>query len=62
MTGYLTQQLAQARVDDMIREAEHYRRAHAQQLDRLNGGWIRFKPLRPRAAIAPALVTHEPCN
>jgi hypothetical protein len=62
MTGYLTQQAAQARVDDMIRHAEHHRQAHAHQLDRLSGRWIPFRPRRPRAAIAPALVTHEPCN
>jgi hypothetical protein len=47
---------------DMIHEAEHHRRTHAEQLDRLGGRWIRFSPRRPRAAIAPALVTHDPCH
>jgi hypothetical protein len=62
MTGQLSAQIAQQRVMDMIHEAEHHRRTHAEQLDRLGGRWIRFSPRRPRAAIAPALVTHDPCH
>jgi hypothetical protein len=46
----------------MSHEAEQHRRTHAEQLDRLNGRWIPFSPRRPRAAIAPALVTHDPCH
>jgi len=61
MTGQLSAQIAQQRVMDMIHEAEHHRRTHAEQLDRLSGRWIRFSPRR-RAAIAPALVTHDPCH
>jgi hypothetical protein len=59
MTGQLTAHIAEQRVMDMIHEAEHYRRTHAEQLDRLSGRWIPFKPRRPRAAIAAALVTHD---
>ena len=59
MTGQLTAHIAQQRVLDVIREAEHHRRTHAEQLDRVSGRWIPFRPRRPRAAIAPALVTHD---
>ena len=59
MTGQLTAHLAQQHVLDMIHEAEHHRRTHAEQLDRLSGRWIPFKPRRRRAAIAAALVTHD---
>jgi hypothetical protein len=62
MTGQLTAQIAQQRVMDMIHEAEHHRRTHAEQLDRLSGRWIRLRPRRTRAAIAPALITHDPCH
>jgi hypothetical protein len=62
MTGQLSAQIAQQRVMDMIHEAEHHRRTHAEQLDRLSGRWIPFSSRRPRAAIAPALVTHDPCH
>ena len=62
MTGQLTAQIAQQHVSDMIHEAERHRRTHAEQLDRLSGRWIPFKPRRPRAAIAPALVSHDPCR
>jgi hypothetical protein len=43
----------------MMHEAEDHRRTHAEQLDRLSGRWIPFRPRRPLAAIAPALVTHD---
>lgn len=59
MTGQLTAHIAQQRVMDMIGEAEHYRRTHAEQLDRLSGRWIPFKARRARAAIAPPLVAHD---
>jgi hypothetical protein len=62
MTGQLSAQIAQQRVMDMIHEAEPHRRTHAEQLDRLSGRWIAFSPRRRRAAIAPALVTHDPCH
>jgi hypothetical protein len=62
MTSQLTSHIAQQRVIDMIGEAEHHRRTHAEQLDRLSGRWIPFKARRPRAAAAPALVTHDPCR
>ena len=62
MTGQLSAQIAQQRVMDMIQAAEHHRRTHAEQLDRLSGRWIPFRPRRPRAAIAPTLVTHDPCH
>ena len=62
MTGQLTAQLAQHHVMDMIHEAEQHRRTHAEQLDRLSGRWIPFKPRRRRAAIAPALVAHDPSH
>jgi hypothetical protein len=47
---------------DMIQAAEHHRRTHAEQLDRLSGRWIPLRHRRPRAAVAPALVTHDPCH
>jgi hypothetical protein len=59
MTGQLTAHIAQQHVMDMIHEADDHRRTHAEQLDRLSGRWIPFKPRRPRAAIAPKLVTHD---
>jgi hypothetical protein len=62
MTGQLSAQIAQHHVMDMIHEAEQHRRNHAEQLDRLSGRWIPFKPRRPRAAIAAALVTRDPCH
>jgi hypothetical protein len=62
MTGQLSAQIAQQRVMDMIYEAEQHRRSHAEQLDRLSGRWIPFRPRRPRAVIAPALVSHDPCR
>ena len=62
MTGQLSAQIAQQRVMDMVHEAEQHRRTHAEQLDRLIGRWIPFSSRRPRAAIAPALVTHDPCH
>jgi hypothetical protein len=60
MTGQLSAHIAQQHVMDMIHEAEQHRRTHAEQLDRLSGRWIPFRPRRPRAAIAPAMVTHGP--
>jgi hypothetical protein len=62
MTGQLSAQIAQQRVMDMIHQAEHHRRTHAEQLDRMSGRWIPFSHRRPRAAIAPALVSHDPCH
>ena len=62
MTGQLSAQNAQQRVMDMIHDAEQHRQTHSEQLDRLSGRWIPFSPRRPRAAIAPALVTHDPCH
>ena len=62
MTGQLSAQIAQQRVMDMIQSAEHHRRTHAEQLDRLDGRWIRLRARRSRAAIAPSLVTHDPCH
>ena len=62
MTGQLSAQIAQQRVMDMIQNAEDHRRTHAEHLDRLSGRWIPFRPRRRRAAIAPALVTHDPCH
>jgi len=62
MTGQLSAQIAQQRVMDMIHQAEHHRRTHAEQLDRLSGRWIPLRSRRPRAAIGPALVTHDPCH
>ena len=62
MTGQLTAHIAQQHVIEMIHEAEHHRRTHAEQLDGLRGRWIRFGPRRPRAAIATPLVTHDPCH
>ena len=57
MTGQLSAQIAQQRVLDIVHQAEQHRRTHADQLDRLSGRWIPFKPRRRRAAVAPALVT-----
>jgi hypothetical protein len=62
MTGQLSAQVAQHHVMDMIHEAEQHRRTHAEQLDRLSGRWIPFRSRRPRGAVAPALVTNQPCN
>ena len=62
MTGQLTAQIAQQHVTDMIREAERHRQTHAEQLDRLSGRWIPFRPRRPRAVAAPAMITHDPCH
>jgi hypothetical protein len=62
MTGQLSAQIAQQRVVDIVHAAEHHRRTHADQLDRLSGRWIPFRPRRPRAAMTPALVSHDPCR
>ena len=62
MTGQLSAQIAQQRVMHMIHQADHHRRTHTEQLDRLRGRWIPLRSRRPRAAIAPALVTHDPCH
>jgi hypothetical protein len=62
MTGQLSAQVAQQRVMEIAHQAEQHRRTHAEQLDRLSGRWIPFRPRRQRAAIAPALVTHDPCH
>jgi hypothetical protein len=59
MTGHLTGHAAQARIDDMLRQAEHHRQADAAQLDRLSGRWMRLAPRRSRVATAQVLVADD---
>ena len=60
MTGHFGTVLQQ-RVMDMIHEAEHHRRTHAEQLDRLGGRWT-GSTSPPAAAIGPAPATNDRCH